>query len=154
MRGLVEAAPPPTTEAFGGAWRPCASLMILFGHGQMFQRHPLEVEIVHRAHRFGLAGASVLRGLEGLGASHTVHSGYTPVLQGPVRGAPVMVLIIDSEAKINRFLPQLADLSDQLLATMNTARVHRCVARVRRSCWSSVRDWWTLHRLAARPDPA
>lgn len=101
MRALVEAAPPPTTEAFGAAWRPCASLMILFGHGQLFDRHPLEVEIVHRAHRFGLAGASVLRGLEGLGASHTVHSGYTPVLQGPVRGAPMLVLIIDSEAKIN-----------------------------------------------------
>ncbi len=153
MRALVEAAPPPTAEAFGGTWTPCASLMILFGHGEMFHRRPLEVEIVHRARRFGLAGASVLRGREGLGASHTVHSGCTPVLQGPVRGAPVMVLIIDSEAKINRFLPQLADLGDQLLATVNSARVHRCVASARRSCWSSLRDWWTLHRLAAGRDP-
>jgi PII-like signaling protein len=126
----------------------------VLGHGEMFHRHPLAVEIVHRARRFGLAGASVLCGWEGLGASHTVHSGCTPLLQAPVRGAPVMVLIIDSEAKINRFLPELADLTDQLLATVNTARVHRCIVPTRRSCWSGVRDWWAHHRLTARSDPA
>ena len=64
-----------------------------------------------------------------------------------------MVLLIDSEAKINRFLPELADLSDQLLAMVNTARVHRFVAPARRSCWSSLRDLWALRRLG-RPAPA
>lgn len=64
-----------------------------------------------------------------------------------------MVLIIDSEAKINCFLPQLAELSDQLLATVNSAHVHRCVAPTRRSCWSSMRDWWSIHRLSAGGDP-
>nr|WP_322769993.1 DUF190 domain-containing protein [Frankia sp. Cr1] len=35
---------------------------------------PLASEIVHRAHRAGLAGASVFRGVEGFGASSIVHT--------------------------------------------------------------------------------
>src|SRR5674476_1099390 len=39
-----------------------------------YKHHPLYTEIVHRAHAHGMAGATVLRGIEGYGASNHIHT--------------------------------------------------------------------------------
>lgn len=48
---------------------PALRLTILIGDSDHWHHSPLSVEIVHRAHRQGLAGASVFHGVEGFGAS-------------------------------------------------------------------------------------
>jgi PII-like signaling protein len=49
-------------------------LTVNVGEDDQGHHKPLYTEIVHRAHSFGLAGASVFRGLEGYGASGRIHS--------------------------------------------------------------------------------
>jgi PII-like signaling protein len=44
-------------------------MTVLISHDDRFRHRPLHTEIVHRAHAAGLAGATVLRGCEGFGAS-------------------------------------------------------------------------------------
>lgn len=40
-------------------------LTIMVGESDQAHHHPVYTEIVHRAHKAGLAGASVFRGIEG-----------------------------------------------------------------------------------------
>lgn len=49
------------------------------------QHKPLYHEIVHRAHRAGLAGATVLRGVGGVGATSAIH---TSRILRPARSHP------------------------------------------------------------------
>ena len=63
-------------------------------HGQV----PTYVEIVGRARRAGLAGATVLKGGAGFGAASRSHH------------VPVVVIIVDTEERITAFLPALDDL--------------------------------------------
>ena len=48
-------------------------LSIFVGEGDLWHHKPLYAEIVHRARRAGLAGATVLRGIEGFGATSVIH---------------------------------------------------------------------------------
>jgi PII-like signaling protein len=82
-------------------------LMVILDEDDRFEQRPLFMEIVRRARDAGLAGASVFRGIEGFGPSHHLHTSRILSLTADL---PVMILIIDSAANIDRFLPELADL--------------------------------------------
>lgn len=86
---------------------PAARLMILMDEDRTWNRKPLVNEIIARAHRAALAGASAFRGVEGFGASQRVHTSRILDLSDKL---PVMVLIVDSHDRIEQFLPQLDDL--------------------------------------------
>jgi PII-like signaling protein len=49
-------------------------LTVYLSEHDQFHHRPLYTEIVHRAHKAGLAGASVVRGCEGFGASSQIHT--------------------------------------------------------------------------------
>lgn len=78
--------------------------------------------IVLAARRGGLAGATVLRGPMGYGASSHLHTTKVPRLSSDL---PVVVEIVDSEEKINAFLPQLEALMGSGLATLEKVKVWR-----------------------------
>jgi hypothetical protein len=81
--------------------------MVILDEDAVFNHKPLYQEIVRRAHDRGLAGASVFRGIEGFGSSGRVHTNRILSLSAKL---PVMVLIIDTAAKIEEFLPQLDEM--------------------------------------------
>jgi PII-like signaling protein len=82
-------------------------LTILVGEDDRWEHRPMYTEIVHRAHAAGLAGASVMRGVEGFGAHSRIH---TDRLLSLSEELPMMVVIVDAEERIRAFLPRLAEL--------------------------------------------
>ncbi|MEK0097586.1 DUF190 domain-containing protein [Streptomyces sp. A475] len=101
-------------------------LTVFVGESHTWHRKPLYSEIVHRAHKAGLAGASVFRGIEGFGASSLIH---TSRLLSLSEDLPVAVVIVDTEARVRAFLPELDELVSQGLVMLDDCEVIRYVGR-------------------------
>jgi PII-like signaling protein len=80
---------------------------------------------VHRAHKVGLAGATVVRGVEGFGASSRIH---TPHLFRLSEDLPLLIVIVDAEQRVQDFLPQLDDLDISGLVFLDEVDVIRYAA--------------------------
>ncbi|TDD84393.1 DUF190 domain-containing protein [Actinomadura darangshiensis] len=94
-------------------------MTIFIGEDDSWHHKPLYHEIVHRAHNAGLAGATVLRGCEGFGASSRVHTSRMPIA----------IIIVDAEEKIRGFLPQVEELVDEGLVILDPVEVIRYAGR-------------------------
>lgn len=103
---------------------PATRMTIYIGVDDRFKHTALFNEIVRRAHDHGLAGASVLHGIEGYGVSSYVH---TDRLLDSADNLPAVVIIVDSDEKIRAFLPQLDDLIVEGLVTLDPVEVVRYV---------------------------
>src|SRR5207248_7904871 len=101
-------------------------LTIFVGESDRYHHHPLSHEIVTRARKSGLAGASVLRGIEGFGASSHIH---TARLLSLSEDLPLAIIIVDAEDKITEFLLELDDLIDEGLVIIDEVEVYRYVGR-------------------------
>ncbi|MGX1850011.1 DUF190 domain-containing protein [Streptomyces sp. NBC_01456] len=99
---------------------------IFIGENDIWHHKPVYSEIVHRAHKAGLAGASVFRGIEGYGASSLIH---TSRLLSLSEDLPVAVVIVDDEERIRAFLPQLDELVSEGLVMLDDCEVIRYVGR-------------------------
>ena len=107
---------------------PATRLTIMLGESDQTHHHPAYTEIVHRAHRAGLAGASVFRGIEGFGKSHHIH---TTRLLSLSEDLPVAVVIVDTDERIRAFLPELEDLQVEGLVILEPVEVIRYAGRDR-----------------------
>jgi PII-like signaling protein len=101
-------------------------LTIYITESDQWHRKPLYAEIVHRAHAAGLSGAAVFRGMEGFGASHSIH---TLRLLSLTENLPLSVVIVDRDEAIRAFLPQLDELELEGLVTLDEVEVVRHVGR-------------------------
>ncbi len=97
-------------------------MTVFISENDQFHHRPLYTEIVHRAHAAGLAGASVLRGCEGFGASSRIH---TTRLLSLNESLPVLIIIIDRPERIRAFLPQVEELVTKGLITLDEVEVVR-----------------------------
>ena len=79
-------------------------LRVFIGESAKSDHRPLYEAIVLAARAASLAGATVLRGPMGFGHSHHLHSQNILELSGDL---PLVVEIVDTEEKINAFLPVL-----------------------------------------------
>jgi len=99
-------------------------MTILIGEDDTWHHKPLFHEIVHRAHKAGLAGATVLRGIEGFGASSRIH---TTRILSLSEDLPVAIVIVDEEERIRAFLPQLDELVTEGTVMLDEVEVIRYV---------------------------
>ncbi len=101
-------------------------LTIFIGEADHHGHTPLATEIVHRAHRAGLAGASVFRGVEGYGASNHIHTTRILSLSDDL---PIAVVIVDTDEHIAAFLPDLDELITEGLVIVDDVEVVKYVGR-------------------------
>ena len=86
-------------------------LRVLVGESDKVDHRPLFEAIVRTAKERGLAGATVLRGVEGFGAnSRFIHTAKILRLSEDL---PVIIEMVDSEEKIRAFLPVLGELLER-----------------------------------------
>jgi uncharacterized protein len=97
-------------------------LSIFIGESDTWHHRSVYAEIVRRAHKAGLAGATVIRGIEGFGASSRIHTAHMFRLSNDL---PVLIVIIDAEDRIREFLAQLDNLEIGGLVMLDEVHVVR-----------------------------
>lgn len=95
-------------------------LRIFIGESASFEGQPLYEVIVLKARELGLAGATVLRGIMGFGASSRLHTSKILRLSNDL---PIVVEIVDSEEKISRLLPFLDEVVIDGMSTLEDVQV-------------------------------
>ena len=102
--------------------RDATLLRIFVGQDAKVGHRPLYEAIVMKARELHLAGATVLRGPMGFGHSSRIHT--TKILRLS-EDLPMVIEIVDSVDKIDRFLPILDQLMTSGLVTIERVQVLR-----------------------------
>src|SRR5579883_1242600 len=93
-------------------------LRIFIGESDQKEGIPLYQWIVRRAKQEGIAGATVLRGIEGYGGSSRIHTAKILQLSTDL---PVIVELIDTLEKIDAFMPIIESVIEGGLVTQEKA---------------------------------
>ncbi len=97
-------------------------LRIHFGEGDKWQGKPLHEAILAKCMELGIAGATVLRGIEWYGSSTRIrHSSHWKFSSD----APIMLTIVDNEEQISRLIPHLDAMVEEGLIVMSDVEVIR-----------------------------
>ena len=96
-------------------------LRIFIGESDKHEGKPLYEWLVIQAKAQGLAGATVLRGLMGFGANSRIHTSKILRLSLDL---PIIVEIVDTNEKVQRFLSSVEDAFQGGLVTLEKADVH------------------------------
>ena len=94
-------------------------LRIFIGESDTWHGKPLYEAIVQVARSEGLAGATVLRGVEGFGADSRLHTSRILRLSEDL---PVVIEIVDTAEKVESVLPKLDEMVGEGMLTIE--RVH------------------------------
>ena len=95
-------------------------LRIFLGEKDRWEHKPLYEAIVLKARELHLAGATVLRGPLGFGKTSRMHTAKILRLSMDL---PLVIEIVDSEEKINSFLPLLDEMMKGGLVTLEKVKV-------------------------------
>ena len=96
------------------------------GESDTWHGKPLYEAIVRKAREAGLAGATVLRGIEGFGASTVLHTSRLLELS---RDLPIVIEIVDTAEKVDAVLPELDSMIGDGMVTVE--KVHVITYRAR-----------------------
>jgi len=95
-------------------------LRIMLGESDRHGHQPLYEAIVLKLRELGFAGATVLRSPMGFGANSLIHT--AKILQLSM-DLPMIIEVVDTEKKINGFLPILDEMMAGGLVTMEKVKV-------------------------------
>jgi len=95
-------------------------LRVFIGEADRWQGKPLYEEIIRLARQEGMAGATAIKGFMGFGCKSHMHTAKILRLSEDL---PIVVEMVDSEEKINGFLPRLDAMVKEGLITLEKANV-------------------------------
>jgi PII-like signaling protein len=95
-------------------------LRVFVGESDRWHGKLLYQAIVERVRAEGLAGATVLRGIEGFGADSRLHTARILRLSDDL---PVVIEIVDSAEQIDRILPLLDEMVGEGMVTLERVEV-------------------------------
>ncbi len=97
-------------------------MRIFIGESDRWHGKTLYRAIVERLREAGCAGATVLKGAMGFGASSVIHDDRILRFSEDL---PVIIEVVDSEAQVERTLPLLDEMISGGMITLEKARVIR-----------------------------
>lgn len=103
---------------------------IFLGESDRYHQAPLARALLERLRAEGFAGATVMHGVAGFGASSVIHTAGLVELSADL---PVLIEVVDDEAHVERLLPILDEMiSGGALVTVERVRVVKYAAGPRR----------------------
>jgi PII-like signaling protein len=93
---------------------------IYIGESDTWKGRPLYQAIVERLRERGLAGATVLRGIEGFGAKQHLH---TTRILSLSQDLPILIEVVDTDEKVRSILPELDEMLADGLMTLEKVEV-------------------------------
>jgi uncharacterized protein len=95
-------------------------LRIFIGESDRWQGKPLYEAIVEHVRKEGLAGATVIRGIEGFGADSHLHTSRILRLSEDL---PIVIEIVDTAENVDRILPSLDEMVGEGMLTVEKVHV-------------------------------
>jgi PII-like signaling protein len=95
-------------------------LRVFIGESDRWEHRPLYEALLGKVRELGLAGATVLRGIEGFGAHSVVHKARLLEMSADL---PIVVEIVDRKEKVEVLLPHLEAMVKEGMVTMEYVRV-------------------------------
>jgi hypothetical protein len=93
---------------------------IFIGESDRWHGKPLYQAIVQRVREEGLAGATVVRGIEGFGADSHLHTSRILRLSEDL---PIVIEIVDTAENVERVLPLLDEMVEEGMVTVERVQV-------------------------------
>jgi len=93
---------------------------IYIGESDTWHGKPLYEAIVHLLRERGLAGATVIRGMEGFGATHHLHTSRILALASDL---PILIEVVDQEDRVRAILPEIDGMVRDGLITVERVEV-------------------------------
>ena len=93
---------------------------IFIGESDRWHGRPLYQAIVERVRAEGLAGATVIRGIEGFGADSHLHT--TRILRLS-EDLPVVIELVDTAERIDAVLPLLDEMVEEGMVTVERVQI-------------------------------
>jgi uncharacterized protein len=97
-------------------------MRIFIGESDRWHHRPLHEALVDLFRREGFAGATVLRGVSGFGASSVLHTDHLLTLS---QDLPLVIEVVDDEEKFTEIMPTLDEMLQGGLVTLEKIRVLR-----------------------------
>jgi PII-like signaling protein len=97
---------------------PARRLTVLLRSRDHVGHHSLMVELIDRARKAGLAGATALQAIDGYGRSGTMHREHLFT-----EDLPIAVVIVDEAARIDAFLAETAELLDSVVVLLDDVEI-------------------------------
>ena len=97
-------------------------MRIFIGEADRWKKQPLYKALVELFRVEGFAGATVLRGVAGFGATSVLHTDSLLCLS---QDLPLVIEVVDTEEKVEAILPRLDEMLQGGMVTLEKARVIR-----------------------------
>ncbi len=95
-------------------------LRIFIGELDHYKGKPLYEQIVFKARKLNLAGATVTRGIMGFGAHSRLHAAHLLRLSEDL---PIVIEIVDTEENLQKLFPFLDEAVEEGLITIEKVKV-------------------------------
>jgi PII-like signaling protein len=95
-------------------------LRLFIGESDRWHGKPLYQAIVERVRAEGLAGVTVIRGIEGFGAHSRLHTSRILRLS---QDLPILIEIVDTDEQVERIVPILDDMVGEGMVTIERVRI-------------------------------
>ena len=99
---------------------PALRLRLYIGEADRWHGRPLSEAIVLRLRELGLAGATVVRGIEGFGRNAHLHTAKILRLSEDL---PIVIDVVDREARIREILPEIDAMVGDGLITLEAVEI-------------------------------